>query len=113
VWAENALEGRKPKRGTAVESGQPGAARTDSQEEQGFEAGEVGGTDRVLRLGSGATGKRVFGLVERELIVGGGSRRARREARESRKPSVIRSESLRFATLVDDRKGASGPERGA
>jgi hypothetical protein len=46
AWKEKALEGRKPRRGSAAGSGQLESARTDSQEDQGFEAGEAGGTER-------------------------------------------------------------------
>jgi hypothetical protein len=53
------------------------AARTDSQEDQGFEAGEAGGKRRLPPLGPRVTGKCVFGRVEREPIVVGGIRQLR------------------------------------
>jgi hypothetical protein len=60
AWKEKALKGRKPKRGSAVGSGQPGSARTDSQGEEGFRAGEVGGKSRLRWLRSRVTGKQVI-----------------------------------------------------
>jgi len=80
AWKENALEGRKPKRGSAAGTGQLGSARTDSQEDQGFEAGEAGGTERAPSLGPRATRKRALGLGQRELIVVGGIRQLRASA---------------------------------
>jgi hypothetical protein len=77
AWKEKAPEGQKPRRGSAVGSGQLGPARTDSQEDQGFEAGEAGGTERVPSLGPRTTGKRALGCVEREYIVAGGIRQPR------------------------------------
>jgi len=44
VWKEKALERQEPRRGSAVVSGQLEVARTDSREEEGFGAGEAGGT---------------------------------------------------------------------
>jgi len=55
-------------------------ARTDSREDQGFEGGEAGGTERVPSLGSRATGKHVFGRVERDLIAVWGVRQLRESA---------------------------------
>jgi hypothetical protein len=60
AWEEKALEGLKPKRGSAVGSGQPGSARTDSQGEEGFRAGEAGGKSRLRWLRSRVTGKQVI-----------------------------------------------------
>jgi hypothetical protein len=77
AWKEKALERQKPRRGSAAGSGQLVSARTDSQEDQGFEAGEAGGTRRPPPLGPRVTGKRVFGRVKREPIVDGGIRRLR------------------------------------
>jgi hypothetical protein len=79
AWKEKALEGRKPRRGSAAGTGQLGSARTDSQEDQGFEAGEAGGTERAPSLGPRATGKRALGLDERELIVAEGNQATARE----------------------------------
>jgi hypothetical protein len=77
AWKEKALERQKPRRGSTAGTGQLGSARTDSQEDQGFEAGEAGGTERAPSLGPRATGKRALGLDERELIVDGGIRQLR------------------------------------
>jgi hypothetical protein len=59
--------------------------RTDSQEDQGFEVGEAGGTRRFRRAGSRGTWKHTFGRVEREPIVAGGTRQLRLKAWESAK----------------------------
>jgi hypothetical protein len=74
---EKASERQKPRRGSTAASGQPGTARTDSREDQGFEAGEAGGTERSPSRGPGGTGRRVSGRVEREPIVVGGIRQLR------------------------------------
>jgi hypothetical protein len=59
-------------------------------------------------------GDREAGLpVEREPIVVGGTRLLRREVWVSGKPTVIRLRAVHFCTLVDNCKGACGPERGA
>jgi hypothetical protein len=55
AWEAKALEGQKPRRGSAVGSGQPVPARTDSQEDEGFEVDEAGGTGRFCRSGSRVT----------------------------------------------------------
>jgi hypothetical protein len=70
AWQEKALERHKPRRGSAIGSGQLGSMRTDSQEDQGFEAGGAGGTDDLRRSDPGQPGS-VFRRVERELIVVG------------------------------------------
>jgi hypothetical protein len=77
AWKEKALERRDTRRGSAVGTGQLGSTRTDSQEDQGFEAGEAGGTERASSLGPRANGKRALGLDERALIVVGGIRQLR------------------------------------
>jgi len=52
--------------------------------------------------------------VERDLIVVGGSRQPRSFGRgRLTKPTVTRRSRVRLGTAVDDRKGASGPGRGA
>jgi len=52
--------------------------------------------------------------VERDLIVVGGSRQPRSIGRgRLTKPAVTRRSQVRLGTAVDDRKGASGLERGA
>jgi hypothetical protein len=57
--------------------GNLGRARTNSQGEEGFEAGEAG-AKRPLRCSrSRATGKRAFWFEEREPIVLGGTRQLR------------------------------------
>jgi hypothetical protein len=72
------LEGQKTRRASATRLGAcPGAVRTDSKRDQGFEAGEAGGGGRPRRSRPRATGKRGFGLVKRGPIVLGGSRRPR------------------------------------
>jgi len=53
AWEEKASEGQKPRRGATVGLGQLRPARTDSEEEQGFEVGEAGGTGDHCRSGPG------------------------------------------------------------
>jgi hypothetical protein len=53
-----ASEGRKARRASTTEQRQLGSDRTDSQEDQGFEAGEAGGTGRLRSSGSRATRSR-------------------------------------------------------
>lgn len=57
--------------------GNLGRVRTDSQGEEGFEAGEVGGMRPLRCSRPRATGKRSFLFVEREPIVFGGTRQLR------------------------------------
>jgi hypothetical protein len=59
--------------------GDPGEARTDSQEDQGFEADEAGGTGWVPSFESRGTGKRALGCVKRDPIVAGGKRQLRQK----------------------------------
>jgi hypothetical protein len=70
AWKEKALERQKPRRGSTIGSGQLGSVRTDSQEDQGFEADEAGGMGEFRRLDPGQPGS-VFRRVERESIVVG------------------------------------------
>jgi hypothetical protein len=61
---EKALEGQKPRGVSAVSPGKLGVARTDSQEDQGFEVGEAGGMGRLRRSGSRGTGRYTFGSAK-------------------------------------------------
>ena len=112
AWEEKALERQKPRRGSAAGPGQLVSARTDSQEDQGFEAGEAGGTRRPPPPGPRVTGKRVFGRVKREPIVVGGIRQLRASVGVEETDDE-RTGRRRLCTPVDNRKGASGLERGA
>jgi hypothetical protein len=111
AWREKALERLKPRRGSTIGTGQLGSVRTDSQEDQGFEAGEAGGTGEFRFLDPGRPGS-VLRRVERESIVVGGIRQLRESVgvEETGGDKVWEASS---STSVDDRKGACGPERGA
>jgi hypothetical protein len=56
--AEKASEGKNPRRGSTAGQGQPWVVRTDSQEEQGFEAEEARPKRRLRSPEPGGTGKR-------------------------------------------------------
>jgi len=73
AWTEKTSERQKPKRGSAADAGQLVWARTDSQEDQGSEVGEAGGTRRFCGLDPGGPGGAPR-RAEREPIVGGGIR---------------------------------------
>jgi hypothetical protein len=90
AWVEKALEGQKPKRASAVGSGRPVPARTDSQEDEGFEVDEGGGTGRFRRSESRGTGRAALGRPEREPVDAGGTGRPRRRVRKSAKPAATR-----------------------
>jgi hypothetical protein len=70
-----ALEGQKPRRvnGCSVR-GNLGGVRTDSQGEQGFEAGEAGGTRPLSLFGIQGNREASTLFAEREPIVLGGTR---------------------------------------
>jgi len=63
-------------------------------------------------LESSETGKVSFGSLKRDHIVVGGIRQLRFRVWASRKPAVIRLQEVRQSKRVDNRKGASGLERG-
>jgi hypothetical protein len=111
AWEEKALERLKTRRASVVGLGQLRLARTDSQEDQGFEVGEAGGTDGLRCLDPGQPGD-VLRRIERSSIVVGGIRpphsRAGVEETGGDKVQVVS-----FGTSVDHREGACGPERGA
>jgi len=114
VREEKTSEGRKPKR---VSAGGSEATRADvnglaerikaskrvkSSERDGDTSGRPGGPGSALRRD------------ERDLIVVGGSRQPRSFGRgRLTKPAVTRRSQAGLGTAVDDRKGASGLERGA
>lgn len=86
AWEEKTPERQKPRRGTAGGAGRLASARTDSQEDQGFEAGEVGGTWRFRGSAPGGPGGAPR-RAEREPIVVGGIRQLR-YAWASMKPAM-------------------------
>jgi hypothetical protein len=107
---EKALERQKLKRGSAIDAGQLGSVRTDSQKEEGFEVGVAGGVD-VLRLSNPEQPGSALRHAERELIVVGGVRQLRVsvgvEETGGDKVRVMSS-----AMLVANHKGAGSLERG-
>jgi len=102
--------GRSPGEQRPPSRGNPGRARTDSQGEQSFEAGEASGTGgdrpqpRGTRRRASARGKGAHSRRGIQAITP--------RAWASGKPEAKGCGDERSSTPVDDRRGASGLERG-
>lgn len=81
--------GRNTRSAAAVRLGFARVDGTDSQGEQGFEAGDAGGTVELRPCAQGGR-EASFGSWKGSPIGGGGSRRLRSRAWESVKPTLIR-----------------------
>jgi hypothetical protein len=111
VWREKALRRQKPRRGSTSGSGQLESVRTDSQKDQGFGVGEAGGMVEFRRLDPAQPGS-VLRRVKRERIVDGGVRQLRASVGVD-ETAGDKIQETASCTLVNDHKGARGPERGA
>jgi len=114
LWVEKTSEGQKSRRASAGGSGETrvgvnglaernkASKRVKSSQRGDHTSGRPGGPGGALRR------------EERDLIVVGGGRLPRSFGRARlSKPAVTRRSRVRFSTAADDRKGASGLERGA
>jgi hypothetical protein len=112
AWKENALEGHKPKRVSASWSGETWAScERTRRRDQGFEAGEAGGTRRFRGKSPGVTGKRA------SVREKGAHSRWREpcdcvKAWELGKPAVTRTRVVRLSTPVDNCRKACGLREG-
>lgn len=110
VEGEGSREARTQERIDTISLGQLKLVRSGSQEDQGFEVGEAGGTGEFRRLDSELPGS-ALRCVERELIVVGGIR----QLRESVGVDETDGNKIQGATscrLVDNHKGANVAPRG-